>query len=366
MSGFPRRLIPGQPISARTINLLLGQAERVIQMAAAGPLALSQTPLGPLLEDQTQQPFPALLTSNASPYTFVEVLPGPSGAFTEFSGGRAGSAYEANARPGFLGAIVWLSFTTAGDYRFYVPRLGGGVTGTIKGCNNFTLPGGTWTVQDHTSHATLGTITTNSGGAISGSPAVTVGQSIDLIDTSGRFALKTITVAAGPSFGTISLTPSSSYVCLASTTGCAWPLSKTVHLTDPVYGAQTLTYNSLSGTWIGTTTTANFPTPLAGSACFAGCPAITPGTMTIRWTIDTSLRIVVEYLGYVSLFGTCPAVIPGQGPGTQFYAFPLTAATSFTCPKQAAFSAAWSLNGTGMNVLYSSLLSCIATLGATE
>jgi hypothetical protein len=71
--------------------------------------------------NEHKTPFPARLTSDASPYAFVEVSPMPQGAWAKREGGRSGQAYEANGRPGLGGNIVEIFWSSAGDWRFYGP-----------------------------------------------------------------------------------------------------------------------------------------------------------------------------------------------------------------------------------------------------
>lgn len=137
------------------------------------------------------------------------------------------------------------------------------ITGNVKGCSSLNLQGMVVEAHDNTSGGPLlGTGTTDASGnfAINATGA-TAGNSIVLVFSNVRFSVATTTLgytAGAPSStqwscgastatGTKTLSPTAAYTCFS---GCAWPIAKTLYLTDSVYGAATLTYTTGPNLWI--------------------------------------------------------------------------------------------------------------------
>jgi hypothetical protein len=116
------------------------------------------------------------------------------------------------------------------------------------GCNSAALASTTAIVKDHGTGATVGNLTTNGSGTISGTITATAGQSLDIVEASGRFAPKNFTYSS-PSLGTVTLVAGTGYACGC----CAYPFATTLFLTQsgvPV----TLTYGKVFA-WGGVTIT---------------------------------------------------------------------------------------------------------------
>lgn len=119
---------------------------------------------------------------------------------------------------------------------------------TCHGCANLALanvPIQVWTSSGGT---LLGTQTTNSSGQIS-----LAAGTYWLIASSGRLNGSNLTVSANTS---VTFTSATGYSCYDS---CSIPISNTLHLTDSVFGACTLTYSATGGYssvsgWSGTLT----------------------------------------------------------------------------------------------------------------
>jgi hypothetical protein len=175
-------------------------------------------------------------------------------------------------------------------------------SGTINGaCGSTYLTGQTVTVQDHATHAVLGTATI-SAGAYSGSVMATnPSQVVDFVIAVTGYTTSTTTrtlMCGSNTVPPIVLALASGYRCVP---GCTQPVTwTTLYTHDSVYGSRTLTWN---GTDFRLCFTAVYP----GSAptCAAGA------TIAITYVIANT-GFHVEYTG--GLFG-CPGG-PGTCPGS--------------------------------------------------
>jgi hypothetical protein len=103
------------------------------------------------------------------------------------------------------------------------------VTGTVKGCNSTGVVGVAIVLTDHATGSPLGTVTTSTGGALSGATfAGTNGQQVDVTITFARWVTFTTTktVSGGVlALGTITPTVASGYTCISS---CNLPIANTL------------------------------------------------------------------------------------------------------------------------------------------
>lgn len=156
---------------------------------------------------------------------------------------------------------------------------------TVKGCNGLALANATVAVSGGPSG------TTNSSGQVT-LTGVAPGASVTI--SKARFVSQTITVPAACANSTVTLSPTSSYVCYS---GCADPLAQTLHLTDSVFGAVTLTWNG-SNAWVGTIT-------INYASCFIGCPAATG--VPVTYTLPTSGPFTIACPKSASSSNLCPS-----------------------------------------------------------
>lgn len=153
------------------------------------------------------------------------------------------------------------------------------ITGTMRGCpiapsvTPSGIPSATFDVIDSLTSTTLYSFTTDGSGNIPGGATFTItGASVTALfrcsTYPSRWADGSVTLNCGTnSLGNFDLSPDGSHVCFGQ---CIVPLSKTLHLTDPRYGAQTLTYDSISGHWkLATTISYSASGPCSAVAALA-------------------------------------------------------------------------------------------------
>lgn len=174
------------------------------------------------------------------------------------------------------------------DYRWVAERRGpsepatpcsGAVVCTVRGCNSLNLAGATVTAT-RTGFITRTATTNSSGGASLSLPQ----GAWTVVVSRSRFnsATRTVTVASGcgVQFQTFTLSAATGYSCV---TGCAVPLSNTLHATSPV-GSVTLT--NTTGTWVGSI-------GFGGRSCIVPSGPPTPCTGTAG-TDTVSLTFVLS------------------------------------------------------------------------
>lgn len=133
---------------------------------------------------------------------------------------------------------------------------------TIRGCGNKPLPSSvTCTLNLIQGGSTIYTGTTT--GSAYTFPSVAAGSyTLQITETSGRFATysQPVTIACPNTGTTATLSPASGYIC---TTVCALPLPSTLHATvaysgsDGILGGSasvSFSYSSTDGGWVGSTT----------------------------------------------------------------------------------------------------------------
>ncbi len=168
------------------------------------------------------------------------------------------------------------------------------ILGKATGCNGSAVPGLTVEAHDATAGGTLlGTATTNGTGDYTLTAAgATSGNNIVIIFVSPRYATANRTLAytsgtvgntawkcgATTPTATSPLAAASGYEC---TTCCPNPWPDTLHISDSLVGAATLTWNGAKGWWEGAEAPYSFP----GCTYFGGstCPA---ATVTVHFLID--------------------------------------------------------------------------------
>ncbi len=135
-------------------------------------------------------------------------------------------------------------------------------SGTVIGCNLSTgLSGVTVEIQDHSTHATLGTTVSTSGGAFTGTANMTNGQSIDLVYSgysgrlSGVIATSTST-STGKAWGNRTLLAGTGWVCVLP---CILPVATTLTVASTGGSAfcnsfpnDTIVYQAVTVTGTGT------------------------------------------------------------------------------------------------------------------
>lgn len=164
---------------------------------------------------------------------------------------------------------------------------------TVKGCNNLGVSGLTVSVYTSNGGSLLASGTTDANGQVVLSWPGASGSYYVTVTGSARFASygQTLTLACPSGTATITLTVATGYHC-ASGSGCALPYKDTLHASDTLLGAATLTYQTsgtYSGSWIATTsyTYAGLTQPNGVVYCFSGTVTIfwrvTGGTFAIEW-----------------------------------------------------------------------------------
>jgi hypothetical protein len=194
------------------------------------------------------------------------------------------------------------------------------VTGTVKGCNSTGLVGVPIVLTDHATSSPLGTVTTSTGGALSGATfAGTNGQVVDVSISIPRFQTYTVslTVSGGTlAIGTVTLTvDTTNYVCL---TICSMPISKSQSFVSSGACAGT--------TWPNATLTFGIPpgSGLSTSVTWSAVVNVTYLGVTwqyLYWQGD-QFGLYDSVLGFSGLLGhptstTCPT--PGGGSFTGVY-----------------------------------------------
>ena len=190
-------------------------------------------------------------------------------------------------------------------------------TGTVDGCNS-GIAGIDVDVVDHATSALLGTVTSGSAGAFSGTLSLAGATlSVDFIARGANWTTTTLNavVAAGTLnvVGSIGLTAASGYVCMPA---CNEPVNKTLTVVDSLYGTFTATFQGVN-TWQTGVVSLAFP---GGGGCAA---ATSYGTYVL--SIGSSTSSVLNY-NAVSIFNACPAAAAGASTPAAHHL------TSLGCP----------------------------------
>jgi hypothetical protein len=118
--------------AAAQLNAIRAELKRLDRFAASPPLVYSSDAAGRRWELSRPPSVYAKLTGSSSPYSWAEATRSASGVSSLVSGGRSGTAYEANSATGLGGTYATLDWTpAAGDWRFQATRdagTGGGIT----------------------------------------------------------------------------------------------------------------------------------------------------------------------------------------------------------------------------------------------
>jgi hypothetical protein len=203
-------------------------------------------------------------------------------------------------------------------------------TVTAIGCHGLGLPGATITISGGTGGPWTFGPTDASGVATGPSPAIASGVSYTVTASHPRYSdtpSSTLTLAnCGSSVALSFATPGSSYACGKDT--CAYPYARTLTLSDPSFGAITLTW-AASGAhgvgWYGTTT-ASSPACVGG-----GCAAASGVKVDYFWDGGSGPgdNLLISY----SASGSCPCASgsPGctDGAGNQNV---VASSFALTCP----------------------------------
>jgi hypothetical protein len=173
-------------------------------------------------------------------------------------------------------------------------------SGYLLGCSSAGLVGYTITVKDATSSAVLGTATTTTGGAFSGSVTITSpSQSVKLTTTSIPGYTDSSTgkmfSCGSNTVGNVTLSQPAGYHCLSCCPGMS--AGAVLSFTDSIFGSGTLTFNSGIGGWQGTLTGLNY----AGGGG-TGCAAQT--SIAIVYTMTTSCAVTMKWM--ISTLTGCP------------------------------------------------------------
>ncbi len=215
----------------------------------------------------------------------------------------------------------------------------------VRGCNSSILDNYDVVVYDHSGWTLLYSLTTSGTGTLSLAPGTYWFQSHD-----GRFYGPSVAISGSTSH--ITLTPASTYFCIAE---CGLPVSTTLHYTD-ANGTVALAYQSGSGLWIGCGTNAsmanvvtainqiycNVTTKTTASVLYA--VAFNGSTLTVNWCIYTYGAILNLYNGGV---GVAAPSCSGSGMNCGGSSYPCatwlstdgeTNTATITCPPSFAAS----------------------------
>lgn len=150
---------------------------------------------------------------------------------------------------GYVASTTTITATCDGTYTVTLCPTGGCVTFHVSGCGGVAVPGATVAVAGQTG-------TTDSTGNCC-VPIATAGTySYTVSMTRYQDGTGSVTVSgscAAPPTINVSLLPASGYYCgcNSAATNTYLPFPATLHLTDSVYGAVTLTYSAFYGAWTG-------------------------------------------------------------------------------------------------------------------
>lgn len=164
----------------------------------------------------------------------------------------------------------------------------------VQGCCAVMAPGCTVNLSDGQITTTDSTGTASFWVGKSGTYTFTVAKSRWATYT-GTVTVQVDCTTAQASPAVVALTPASGYVCGAGCPGTkpadklADPVPTTLHLTDSVYGACTLTWNG-SNAWVGTTTTSTDPTQHGTPA--GTCPQ---SPFTITYSLSSCGALTVTF-----------------------------------------------------------------------
>ena len=242
------------------------------------------------------------------------------------------------------------------------------INGHVTGCHNANVPSVTVTLHDSTAGGTvLASTTTNSGGLYTFTNiSATSGNNIVVVISlsGGRFLSVNVTLTwtsgspgssqwgcgkttAVNAFSPQTLSPASGYVC--DNGGCANPISKTLHLTDSVYGACVLSWTAAT-TWIGTATVS-----FSGSG--PPCHTCAGGSVDVSYEWDGAATISAFTVSCMAT-GVCPSNLGNfTGGNANFYTTPV-----YVCPPSLSFSFSNSGgNGAWSVAALDNLYNCAAT-----
>ncbi len=139
---------------------------------------------------------------------------------------------------------------------------------TCIGCNGLPMAGESINVYNHSGGTLLETDTCDIFGVFSSSLAA---GDYYAVPTNGRFAGSPFAIGSNINF--LPTTPN--YYCIR---GCVDPLAAVLHFTDSVYGSWTITYSTVTSTWVGSPATQ----PAYPGCCNPSCSIASPMSLTAR------------------------------------------------------------------------------------
>lgn len=110
--------------AATELNGIVAELKRLGKVSVEAPLVYRDDASGRNWGISRPTRLFVKLSGTTSPYTWAEAQYDPAGTSSLVSGGRTGTAYEANALGGLGGQYVTIDWTPAGDWRFQIARSG--------------------------------------------------------------------------------------------------------------------------------------------------------------------------------------------------------------------------------------------------
>jgi hypothetical protein len=120
-----KRVQPGKPLVARTLNQLPEGAAWSSALSVAAPLGMTNTPAGPHIYWAGRNNIQVVLEGAGNPYSWSEQFPALSGGGPPIGRSGVNDAYEVNGLTGLNGQHVELVPSAVNDYRFQYVRFGG-------------------------------------------------------------------------------------------------------------------------------------------------------------------------------------------------------------------------------------------------
>jgi hypothetical protein len=279
-------------ITADLFNSIIDRLTPLANLTASGPYLLCDDDpyCGKLLRLAIPSKTAAKLTSDSSPYSWVEVDEGPGGTWVVRTVGGSGTnnAYEANNVSGLSGNVYWLTWTSVGDYRFQAIRYGCNssdssiLISVTDFCTSLDVAGATVTVKLGT--ATIGTGTTDASGDYS-TPITTPGNYTVTVSKSG-YTTQTGVAISSVACGTVN----TKSISLHPSTGS---------VSIQIFGACDDHFNSVATPGMGvvakqgTTTVASGTTDNSGIVTLSGIPLGISTTLTAS-NSDISTQTVTQ------------------------------------------------------------------------
>jgi hypothetical protein len=319
--------------AASGLNAILAEIRRIGRVSVAPPLEFGSGGAGGHWGLSRPSAIYAQLSGDGSPYRWAEARRTPGGGSALLTGGRVGTAYEANGASGFDAEFATIRWTMAGDWRFQVARTGeagDGIGLTVEICCGFPYL--------HFEGAITVTLTGSDGSSSARPPgfytwAVPAGVIYTAFGDAGpRFTVVDATFGPGSGTFVTGFQVADGFVCC-----------QVCYLDDgfefeyaPLPIAATIEYTDAGGTftlsWVDDTNAAYtvdgifgerpcgvWGDPASGPAVYAEYDNLGDGSPTLRWIVVTSQGFVVPGVAF-----HCPTYPDDLDDPVELFAFGFT------------------------------------------